>query len=203
MQNNPPRPINQFQTRTHIDYDRKSLAPEEEIYWDPICPIPSKPKDFLYINAEGYKKYLDIYMSTTKQDYVPYTEEVQHGIAKKDNITVWDWFELPKARGYGLKEYPAKPRGKVESMYDKIRFKNPTCDRFVRDLKKPKSQLESETMNQFVNQRIIPQNEHNSGPCTFVSAVFNTGNTEYSMYGSGKRAHSVIDARGENPDIEI
>lgn len=198
MKNHPPKPIAQYDTRTRIDYDRKIAQPDEHIQFQPHCPQPIKSNEFMYANTQGHNKYLDIFMTTNMKDYVPYSEEQQYGIARKDNITVWDWLELTKSHywGYGLKEFPVKLRGKIEPIYDKMRFAQPTRDRFVRDLKIPASEIQSEMMRKYKKPQQIYQENNNSGVLILPPNIVNTGTSENSMYGSGKMTHSVIDSRG-------
>lgn len=53
--------------------------------------------------------------------YPQHSVDQQNGIGSKDYITIWDWLEYPKGRGFGLKFYPVKQLGARWPLYGRGR----------------------------------------------------------------------------------
>lgn len=79
------------------DFSPKSLVLDHPISYDAFCDrISQRAVDrCVYAHQPGYQKYLDIYAPL---DY-PLHPNAENGISRRDHITQWDWFEVPKAKG--------------------------------------------------------------------------------------------------------
>lgn len=81
------------------DFSPKSLVLAHPISYDVYCDRLSRygGDRCVYAHQPGYQKYLDIYAPL---DYPLHTtEQLQNGISRRDHITLWDWFQVPKAKG--------------------------------------------------------------------------------------------------------
>lgn len=75
-------------------------------------------------NSKCYKKYLDIYATTNTLDF---RNHVNNEV-KKDAITTWDWFRMPKVRG---KSVEIKVRLCKSDLDTSIQCKRTRCNKFV------------------------------------------------------------------------
>lgn len=81
------------------DFSRKSLIPNHPVSYDAFCDRISQRavNRCAYAHQPGYQKYLDIYAPL---NYPLHTnDQLRNGISKIDNITVWDWLQVPKTKG--------------------------------------------------------------------------------------------------------
>lgn len=141
-------------------------------------------------------------MTTNMKDFVPYSINQQYGIAQKDNISVWDWLEIPKTiKGYGLKEFPVKQRGKVTTIYDRAIFKSPVSDRVLKNTPQfvPNSGKTTEMRANYKEpmELTFEPNLYHVEPLNIPPTGITTGKPESTMYGSHERIHSVLNARNK------
>lgn len=122
----PPKPLRNTSSYT-TDYGVKTpeffLKPTGP---DVLCKAPEPPTSSINAGEPGHYKYLDPYATT---NMLAYPQHEQNGIARKDGITVWDWYELPKGKGFGLATYPVKRKSFNEPMYDRCQFRSAIYDR--------------------------------------------------------------------------
>lgn len=81
------------------DFSPKSLVLEHpisyDVYCDRVCQYGGNR--CAYAHQPGYQKFLDIY---ARLDYPLHTnEKPTNGINRRDHITLWDWFQVPKTKG--------------------------------------------------------------------------------------------------------
>ncbi|XP_036346883.1 uncharacterized protein LOC118756217, partial [Rhagoletis pomonella] len=90
------RPMRPASSVMRQDYLWKPRAPPDPPTPSPI-PLPSPvAASSLVVNRakSGYSKLLDPAATTSRLDYVHYTpQEVMASVARKDNITFWNWNE--------------------------------------------------------------------------------------------------------------
>lgn len=107
--------------------------------------IQSRPDHQLVdIDAKncGYEKYLDIYATTKALDHRTFSpREVKH-----DPITVWDWLEIPKARGSTI---PLKVPIQERDVANTSKIKQPKRSNVV-----PNSGFLSEYQHEFKHQSL-------------------------------------------------
>lgn len=79
---------------------------------------------------------MDPYVSTYNGDFRSYDINDQQGISRKDHITMYEWLQFPKAKGYGLKHYPVKYKGPMRPIpYDELTTKKPMIGRFAQRIR--------------------------------------------------------------------
>lgn len=195
----PPTAINEYQTIHQLEYSRKFPEVEANINRDLICSRVQRPTNVIFSNTESAAKYLDPYVTTNMSDFVPYSATAQGGIGKRDNITFWDWIGVPKAKGYGLKEPPQKIKLRDEPVYEKLMFVNVAHNRLMPNKPKfvPHTGLTSEAKSNYIqpSPMLFNLDEGKVRPVNLPPTDLNTGTTEYTIYGSGKKIHTYLDAR--------
>ncbi|XP_065171486.1 uncharacterized protein [Atheta coriaria] len=108
----PPRPIMPFQSEMKGAYSKKPLPFEGRLVFPPnpyrVCAMRAFGRDEqppLVPEQPGMMKNLDIYMTTSRADYIPYSVIQQRGIACKDIVTYYDSVGVPRGgKGYGPKK---------------------------------------------------------------------------------------------------
>lgn len=75
-------------------------------------------------NSNSYKKYLDIYATTNTLDFRNHGNNEN----KKDAITTWDWFRVPKVRGSSVELRVPLCKSDLDTS---IQFKRTRCNEFV------------------------------------------------------------------------
>lgn len=134
----PPKNIDRF----HSQYQRDYVVPLAEVAEgsagspttnNGLMPYrsPAASEQKIFAHQPGHYKYLDPYATTNMLAHPQHSVEQQNGIGRKDCVTLWDWFEYPKGKGYGLQFYPVKQRGPVEPMQDRLVFKLMMKDRLI------------------------------------------------------------------------
>lgn len=203
MRKNLPKPINEYQTTNFHQYPSKQLPPEPKFIEESLEKRVDRPTHVVYTNEKGDAKYLDPFVSTTTLDHIPFTENMQNGIAKKDAITVWDWLQYPKTKlGFGLKDYPHKECKKLLPMYDKARFLNVVTDRELPKRMRfvPNNSFQTETRKNYQTPQEKPfLYDKAHGRAIINETGVEIKETEYKIIGSGKRLHSYLQA--EKPKI--
>lgn len=193
----PPKPI--VSTATN---DRTYPTPTADVFCERFIPTasiyrsPPASKDIVYCQQPGRSKYMDPYATTTMLDYPPRTVDQQNGIGSKDYITVYDWLEFPKGKGFGLHFYPVKKKGFKEPIGDRIRFPLFVKDRLIPNTKElvPHNGMRSEQRTEYsvpVQMEYEPD-VYEIAPLAVPPTGLKTGNTEYTMYGSGDRIDKYI-----------
>lgn len=79
---------------------------------------------------------MDPLATTNMLEYPAHTIEQQNGIGQKDYTTVWDWLETPKSKGFGLKQYPVKHKGRREPIVEKLKFGTLISDKLIPESRK-------------------------------------------------------------------
>lgn len=130
----PPKNIDRF----HSQYQRDYTVPLAEVADGPAptgglqpYSAPAASDQSIYAHRPGHYKYMDPYATTNMLAHPQHSVEQQNGIGRKDCVTLWDWFEYPKGKGYGLQFYPVKQRGPPEPMQDRTVFKLMMRDRLI------------------------------------------------------------------------
>lgn len=77
----------------------------------------NRPQNMLHLRS----RYMDPYCTTSMLGHPQHSVEQQNGIGRKDYITLWDWFEIPKGKGYGLKFFPVKQKGARWPTFGRVR----------------------------------------------------------------------------------
>lgn len=210
----PPKPIRTTSSYTN-DYDVKSIEVTfEPMTVDILCKGPEPPTASINAGQPGHYKYLDPYATTTM---LAYPMHEHNGIARKDGITVWDWYELPKGKGFGLATYPVKRKSFHVPVYDSRQFGAPIYDRILPNTAEivPHNGMMSEQRGEYgipverkVERSIVEHlcmsfNEHHT-LSQFDAAVYavqphpipptslRTGTTEYTLYGSGNKIDKFL-----------
>lgn len=85
------------------DFSLKSLAFDHPISYDVFCDrISQRTVDrCVYAHQPEYQKYLDIYAPLNYPLHP--NENLKNGIGRRDHITLWDWFDVPKAKGANVR----------------------------------------------------------------------------------------------------
>lgn len=203
VRKNLPKPINEYQTTNFHEYPLKQLPDEPKFVEECLEKRIERPSHIVYTNEKGDAKYLDPLVSTSTLDHIPFTTDMQNGIAKKDAITVWDWLQYPKTKmGFGLKEYPHKECRQLLPMSDKAKFLHDITDRELPKRMKfvPNNAFQTETRKNYqipVEKAFLYDKAH--GRAITYETGLETEDTEYKVIGSGKRLHSYL--RAERPQI--
>lgn len=170
---------------------------------------------------------MDLYCTTSMLSYPQHTVEQQNGIGRKDYITLWDWMEFPKGRGFGLKFYPLKQKGARWPPGHGSGGRKQHNNQVVPLAKKsvPNSGIKSESRRDYdvpvpitvsdsadevdfekaisLMYYVSPSQQYETDMSAFspVAMPFTDklhARSEYSMYHSGKRIDSLIDQMGPN-----
>lgn len=194
------RPPNTIRTGTTTD--RTYPTPPRESFCEKFIPIgmkyrsPPASQDLVYCNQPGHAKYMDLFATTTMLDYPPRTIDQQNGIGRKDYITLYDWFELPKSKGFGLHFYPVKQRGFNEPIGDRMKFPLLVKDRIIPNTKDnvPHNGMRSEQRAEYgvPVEMEFETDVYDIAPLAIPPTGLKTGRTEYQMYGSGQRIDGII-----------
>lgn len=187
-------------TNYQNEYEAKKLALNERKGLVHSCREHEKLERHINPNDSCFHKLLDIYASTNVLDYPVYSGTQLNSVSKMDNITVWDWLNVPKARGFRLNGIDRDP---YLQRSDKPKISGIACsnideNRVTLNSMKfvPNRGLLSEHQEQFqahiksdpfttIGRSIKPKEVFISSP-SFLAA------SEYSMYGSGQPISAVI-----------
>lgn len=192
----PPKPI-MCTSSYATDYSAKSEEFLQKVpAKDVQCPPPEPPKTIIHANQPGHYKYMDPYATTNMLSYPMHDVDQQNGIARKDYITVWDWYELPKGKGFGLERYPVKRKSAHVPVYDRKQFQQPIYDRIVPNVPDivPHNGMTSESKANYcipVEMKFQP-NIYDIQPHPIDPTNLITGRTEYTIYGSGDKVNKFL-----------
>lgn len=199
IQKSPSKEV-KIRTNYQEEYKAKKVTLNEGKKLVHSCREHEKREKRIDPSDSCFHKLLDIYASTNVLDYPVYSETQLNGVSKMDNITVWNWLHVPKARGFRLNEIDQDPylQRSDKSKISGIVCSNVDENRVMPNLTKfvPNRGLLSEQQERFQVHakhdpfttigRIIKHKEVSIA----IPSLFAT--SEYSMYGSGQPISAVI-----------
>ncbi|XP_075977095.1 uncharacterized protein LOC142977218 [Anticarsia gemmatalis] len=181
----------------------------------PPLPEPSWHKELepLDTTHEGYEKYLDPYLTTSRLHHRPYTaDQLQKPSNNKDVVTYYTFKDITYTRTPKPETEWQLPVSRPKSMYDRTKFKEGTreirthnklqCvpgtfrtevrDNFIAPILQPASQIHNyeEDVRSYYEKRLANLNANTQEEYTAFKKQYSTEN---SVVGSGKPICSVFD----------
>lgn len=196
-----PKPIKVYDSTYQNDFTKHHVKSEPSIDRNYSCKHPDAPTNKIDSSQPGFEKYLDIYATTNMLNYPYYNDDQRHGISKMDTITVWDWLNVPKAKGTKLNINI--PLCSIDTT-KRITLSGMSCDEVIENRPYPTARkhvpnkgLLSEQQEEY-SYPVKTENEHQHVQikqakfyeCNSIDSVSNR--TEYSQYGSGRPIHATI-----------
>lgn len=197
---NPSLKATKVCTSYQKEFEEKEIKPEWSKRLAHSCREHDKLEKTIDPTDSSFHKLLDIYASTNVLDYPMYNEKQLNGVSKMDNITVWDWLNVPKARGFRLSGFHPDPQlqrldkpkisGMVCQSVDVNRVK-PNTSKFVPNRGSLTEHQEKFSANTKRDPFSTIERKMNL-KVSFIASPSPFTTPEYSQYGSGRPISAAI-----------